>query len=129
MWIQNYASISNDFIQAFNSKKYEDVVLYIMNASEKIFPNNYKKIEDQSHGECDFVDEVSGLKFDAKLPFETDQVELLTNGSKHKPFIKDWILELSKEAEEYQPIDSQFDITKTKLFNIMRNKILTDNDD
>lgn len=129
MKIKQEYVISENAIEAFKKEKYEDVVLAIMNASRTVFPNTYKKVELQSNGECDFVDVTNGLKFDAKLPFESQQISQLTNGKKHKPYIERWIKELLDEATEYKPVDVRlgtFDITSTKLYKIMKKHVLKD---
>lgn len=129
MKIKQELVASENVIEAFNKKKYEDVVLAIMNASRTVFPNTYKKVELQSNGECDFVDVTNGLKFDAKLPFESQQISQLANGKKHKPYIERWIKELLDEATEYKPVDVRlgtFDITSTKLYKIMKKQVLKD---
>ncbi len=129
MKIKREFTFSENVIEVFNKKIYEDVVFSIMNASKTVFPNNYKKVEEQSNGECDFIDITDGSKFDAKLPFEQEQIEMLTNGKRHKPYIEKWIRELLNEATEYQPVDIRlgtFDITSTKLYKIMKSQILKD---
>ena len=75
------ATFSKDLIQLFR-KEYEKFVLEIMNSSKVVFPGRYKQVFEQSNGECDFIEEKTGKKFDAKLPFRKGQVELLTNGKK-----------------------------------------------
>jgi hypothetical protein len=38
-----------------------------MNASKVILPGQYLHQDNQANGECDFVDVVTGEKFDAKI--------------------------------------------------------------
>lgn len=48
-----------------------------MNASITIFPDNYIHLDNQAHGECDFIDSVTGEKFDAKIPFDKRQGQMI----------------------------------------------------
>ncbi len=121
-----------NLIKAFKNRKYETFVLSIMNVSKTIFPNSYSKLEKQSHGECDFIDNITGEKYDAKLPFCSGQVKLLTSGKRHKPYNEKFFGELIDESSEFQPSNVQagdFDITATKLYKIMKELILKDKDD
>lgn len=125
------ATISNDLIQLFR-KKYESYVLEIMNMSKKVFPGRYEEVVDQSHGECDFVDIDNGQKFDAKLPFTKQQVELLSSGEKHKPLIDKWIKEMYREAADFDVNvirEGTYDITETTLYSIIYKEIEKDKAD
>jgi hypothetical protein len=124
--IRHSMLFSDDFIKAFNSKEYEKFVLQIMNKSKKVFPNKYSYVENQSHGECDFIDDITGEKFDAKLPFETEQISMLTNGKAHAPMIEEWIHDLSNEACEYSLVDIRkgtFQISETRLYKTIKKYI------
>ena len=60
--------VSDDFKTLLTrGNKYEDFVLEIMNKSTIIFPKKYKKVEEQSNSQPDFVDEEENDFFDAKL--------------------------------------------------------------
>lgn len=49
--------VSNDFKNILTrGNKYEDYVLEIMNQSSRVFPDTYKKVEEQSNNESDFID-------------------------------------------------------------------------
>ncbi len=129
--VYTYAEFSRDFITLFQGI-YEKKVLDIMNISKEVFPSKYEFVEEQSHGECDYVDVLSGKKYDAKLPFSSKQIELLTDGRKHKPKIQDWIISLQKEASEFdlgKIRNGTFSIEKTELFKIMRERIEKDKPD
>jgi len=84
---------SRELIQA---KTYEPIVLQFMNQSKKIFPETYYNIKDQSHGEPDFIS-ASGVKFDAKLLFSTEQCELLAKGEE---YLLDWLKSVKQELSE-----------------------------
>jgi len=122
--------LSNNLIRLFQNNEYEKYVFEIMNSSPRVFPERYIKVESQAHSECDFIAEETRLKFDAKLPFTKEQVELLTSGKKHKPEIIEWLKTLDAEAREFNQDalrSKTFDVTKTKLYTIMRDKIVKDN--
>ena len=121
------AEFSHDFIKLFQ-KEYEKYVLEIMNLSKTVFPGTYKYIEKQSHGECDYIEIESGEKYDAKLPFTSEQIELLTDGKKHSPKILEWVETLKKEAAEFNSVTA-LNITETKLYNIMKKQIEADKKD
>lgn len=125
-------TISENLIDGLNSNVYEGFVLSIMNLSKSVFPNKYSQVESQSHGECDFIDIITGEKFDAKLPFEKKQVRLLTKGKAHKPEWLKWIQEMIAETAEYDPMgihNGISDIKSTRLYNIMKNQIAKDKED
>lgn len=125
------AEFSPDFLKLFQGE-YEKHVLKIMNLSKSVFPGTYQFVGDQSHGECDYIEIKTGKKFDAKLPFTKQQIELLTDGRKHQPKIIDWISSLHDEAAEYRFVTENNEISKvteTKLYSIMKNQIKRDKKD
>ena len=132
MIIKHMFRISDRLIEIFNKNVYEKAVLELMNRSRKVFPGMYTSVEHQSEGECDFIDALSGEKYDAKLPFFSNQVEMLTNGKRHKPEIEGWIRELHEEASEFNPIkirDDPMYVRKTKLYKIMEQQLKKDKED
>lgn len=132
MVIKHSFSVSKNFIDLFNKKNYEKYVLDLMNLSKKVFPNTYTMVDDQSDGQCDYIDTITNAKFDAKLPFHKDQVYLLTNRREHAPEIEKWIKEMHDEAAEYDPFslrDNPHYTESTKLYRIMKEQILKDKED
>ena len=132
MIIKSEFKISNDLLALFNKNNYEAYVLDIMNLSKVIFPNEYSIVKDQSAGQCDFIDTSTDEKFDAKLPFHPIQIEMLTNGKKHKPEIENWIKELHKEVAEFNPLSVRYNpeyIENLKLYSIMLKQINRDKND
>lgn len=123
-------TVSNNFIDLFRNHEYERYVLYLMNESQRVFPGEYKMVNEQSHGECDFVEVNSNSKYDVKLPFLENQLELLTDGKRHKPQIVEWIKIMQAEASDFDPLairnNKDYDITETKLYQIMKEAILRD---
>lgn len=124
-------TLDGNLIELFKKNRYELFVLDIMNASNNVFPHNYKHVIHQSNGECDFLSD-EGEKFDAKLPFNQEQMRLLARGKNHdeKTQVYKWLKELQDEASEFSECISKrgnFDIPTTKLYQIMHAEILKNN--
>lgn len=130
MKIEHRYEYSEGIIELFQGGKYEQFILSIMNKSNKVFPNQYKYVEDQSHGECDFLNTETQEKYDAKLPFLPSHVKLLSNGKKYAPRIKEWLTVLLNESSEFfnevSVNGSKYDVSNTKLYKIMEDKIKND---
>ena len=125
MKFERKIEISNDVIQLFQRQKYEEKVFELMELSSIVFPNHYYRVMEQSHGECDYIDEV-GNKYDAKLPFTSEQMELLTSGKMYSPRIMEWV----KEQAEGKVIfsdkimeDMEKYIKKSILYKIMKERL------
>ncbi len=130
--------MADNFIELFSKKNeksvkiYENAVFELMNISDTVFPSSYRLVTDQSNGQCDFIDCISGEKYDAKLPFESNHMKMLTSGKNHKPEIEKWFREMAKEAEEFDSLQFENDselISRTKLYTIMKEQILRDKKD
>ena len=128
--VQHRFYFSNNFLELFQRQRYEKYVLDIMNKSERFFPNTYDMVLEQSSGQCDFIDCKTNEKFDAKIPFESKHMEMLTQGKKHEPDILGWIKVLGEEAEEYNKvIYKQDSINNLKLYNTMKKQVEKEKDD
>ncbi len=94
-----------------------------MNASKAIFPDQYIHLDNQAHGECDFVDVATGEKFDAKIPIDKRQGELI--GSR-KGDVGALTTELHSEALEFRYCflrDPPKPIRELNLFKKMKSSI------
>ena len=130
MYVEHLLNHSIDIIGAFNKNVYEAAVLKIMNDSQNVFPSTYERVNIQSNGECDFCDKTTGVKFDAKLPFDEKQIKRLTNGKKHAPDFDGWIKEMCEEACEYYfCMCKTKKISETNLYRIIKEKIEKDKRD
>jgi hypothetical protein len=112
----NFLNGAKDFIQA---KTYEPIVLQLMNQSKTVFPEEYSHAKEQPHGEADFTSD-SGIKFDAKLLFSTEQCKYLAKGDEN--LIK-WMLSLRQELWQVSEmlLNRNFDkIYTTRLYKEMR---------
>ncbi len=118
-----YSTIHNDVKDIIKSGNYEKIILDLMNASKEIFPSRYTHIDNQAHGECDFVDVVTGEKFDAKIPIDKRQGRMI--GSR-KSDVGALTSEFHNEALEFQYCfvgDQKKPITELNLFKKMKTNI------
>ena len=118
-----YSTIHNEVKDIIKSGNYEKIILDLMNASKEIFPSRYTHLDNQAHGECDFVDVVTGEKFDAKIPIDTRQGQMI--GSR-KGDVGALTTEFHNEALEFQYCfvgDQKQPITELNLFKKMKNNI------
>lgn len=132
MIISNEMTVSKNFIELFQNRKYEQFVFSLMQKSKTVFPGIYEIVQEQSHGECDFIEKNTREKYDAKLPFLPEQIKLLTDGKKHNPKIMEWIDDMRKEASAFDIMairNNTYNITDTKLYKIMKNAVLKDKPD
>ena len=118
-----YSRIHNDIKDLIKSGNYEKIILDLMNSSKEIFPSRYTHLDNQAHGECDFVDVVTGEKFDAKIPIDKRQGQMI--GSL-KGDVGTLTTEFQNEILEFQHCfvgDQKKPITELSLFKKMKNNI------
>ena len=118
-----YSTIHNDIKDLIKSGNYERIILDLMNASKIILPGQYIHQDNQANGECDFVDVVTGEKFDAKIPIDKRQGQMI--GSR-KGDVGALTTEFHNEALEFQYCfvgDQKKPITELNLFKKMKNNI------
>ena len=118
-----YSIIHNEVKDIIKSGNYEKIILDLMNASKEIFPSRYTHLDNQAHGECDFVDVVTGEKFDAKIPIDKRQGQMI--GSR-KGDVGALTTEFHNEALEFQYCfvgDQKKPIIELNLFKKMKNNI------
>lgn len=123
--VKTEVNISKEIKTIIKSGNYEKVIFEIMNSSEKMFASKYIHNEEQSHGECDFVDVVSGEKYDVKLPFSKTQGELL--GSNNCDY-EAWIKSMLDESEEFSNIPENRGKIKAEeltLYKIVSERLTT----
>ena len=118
-----YSTVHSDIKDLIKSGNYERIILDLMNSSKTIFHGSYIHLENQAHGECDFVDAVTGEKFDAKIPIDQRQGKLI--GSREGD-VRKLTSELHNEALEFQSCfseDQKRPISELKLFKKMKKNI------
>ena len=116
-------TIYNGFKQLIKSGNYEHVILEILNSSKKLFVGQYEHISTQSHGECDFVDIVTGKKYDAKLPFSKKQGQLIGSD---KGSYEEWLKTMMRESSEYGDIVTSRGVKKAEdsaLYKIIKDRL------
>ena len=123
--IRTVVDISQEFKNIIKSGNYEKVILEIMNSSKKIFNGKYKHNKEQSHGECDFVEMISKKKYDAKLPFNKKQGELL--GSRKQDY-NAWLVMMMNESSEFDNIAKtrgKVEIENLLLYKTIKDRLST----
>ena len=118
-----YSTIHNDIKDLIKSGNYERIILDVMNASKIILPSQYLHQDNQDNGECDFVDAVTGEKFDAKIPIDKRQGQMIASRKGHVGALT---TEFQNEALEFQYCfvgDQKKPITELNLFKKMKNNI------
>ena len=130
MEMQVFATISNKFRLLIQSGNYEKLILDLLNKSIKLFPNQYEHIDSQANGECDFIDQKTKGKYDAKLPITKKQGRWI--GSNNADFEK-WISSMMDECAEFaQKIIQErglHRVEELKLYTIMKNLVVNDKPD
>ncbi len=115
--------VSNDFKKILTrGSKYEDYVLEIMNQSSRVFPNTYKKVEEQSNKEPDFIDITNGEPFDAKLVVAESQCKALCGNNDVPSFFKEVI---SQNNDIYDSIVNE-DNRELNLEKILTKQLTKD---
>lgn len=101
-----------------------------MNKSKVIFPGDYEMVQEQSNGECDYIDGKTNEKFDAKVPFEPKHMKMLAQGKKYNPDVRGWIETLKEEADEYTGfLVRNNSISELKLYNIIKERVEKERED
>ena len=77
MLLRKVATISDKLKTFIQSGNYEIYILRLMNQSKTVFPGEYDRHKVQSHSECDFYDVKTLEKYEAKLPFDKKEGELI----------------------------------------------------
>ena len=117
------ATLSDRFSKLINKNEYEPLLCRLMNLSKKVFPSHYSWNSSQALGECDFVDDISNIKFDAKLPFERQHGALIGG---RKRDVSKWIeLMLQEEAEFGEDIFTTRgkNISSLELYRIIEHRL------
>lgn len=98
MEVKKVATLSDDLKWFVQSGNYEPYILELMNRSKVIFPGHYEQNLEQSENQCDFYDDKTGEKFEAKLPFDKKEGELIC--SNHGS-LKAWLEFMMDEEAEF----------------------------
>ncbi len=127
---QEYITTTDNFRTILQGGVYEEILLSLMNESKTLFPNSYRHIKNQSNGECDFVDEKTKEKYDAKIALSTKQCEAIC---KRENNLEEWLYSMLEEIEEFSRKirEGTFEegIDNLALYKIIENEIQTDKAD
>lgn len=122
------SSITVQFRDLLRSSNYEALVGELMNKSKVVFPHSYTHQEDQSSGQCDYIDSSTGEKFDAKLPLSpTDGKQIGSNKGNAGNFSKIMYQEVAEFRLSPGNIDSL--VMDLRLYEIMKGLIAKTNRD
>ena len=126
MELQKLAVISEDFKNFIQSGNYEILILNLMNQSRIVFPNIYRRNENQSNSECDFVDTITEEKYEAKLPFDKKEGALICSNAGN---LKDWLVYMMNEEAEFGELiikkRGQHSVTELKLYQTLAKRLKT----
>lgn len=124
--IRQVATLSDELKSFIQSGNYEPYLLELMNQSTLIFPGQYVSNEDQSSGQCDFYDVYTLEKFEAKLPFDKKEGQLICSNNAN---LKEWIEFMMNEEEEFGEkiihYRGQYKITDLTLYKTLEKRINT----
>ncbi|MBQ3132770.1 MAG: hypothetical protein IJC17_00650 [Clostridia bacterium] len=126
MVVRQIATLSDELKPFIQSGNYEPYTLDLMNKSALVFPGQYEWNEDQSNGQCDFYDVHTLEKFEAKLPFDKKEGQLICSNNAN---LKDWIEFMMNEEEEFGEkiirCRGQYKITDLTLYKTLEKRINT----
>lgn len=124
MEVKKIATLSDDLKRFVQSGNYEPHILKLMNRSKVIFPGHYERNLEQSENQCDFYDVKTGEKFEAKLPFDKKEGELIC--SNHGS-LKAWLeFMMDEEAEFGEKIimeRGKHRLDSLKLYKTLRKRL------
>ena len=119
------ATVSEAIRDLIHRQNYEEYVFQIISNSKRIFKNcHFERVNEQSHGECDFIDVNSEdkKKYEVKLLFDKE-----TGGKigERKNNLTLWIERLLEQRNEYGKLLMQgvCDVSSTKLYQIAKGRL------
>lgn len=98
MKLRQQAILSENLKNFIQSGNYESYILELMNLSKVVFPSRYESNSIQTRGESDFYDVLTHEKFEAKLPFDKTEGQLIC--SKNSELDK-WLEFMMNEESEF----------------------------
>ena len=98
MELRQKAVLSEKLKSFIQSGNYESYVLELMNQSKIVFPGRYERNSIQSAGESVFFDVETHEKYEAKLPFDKKEGELIC---RRDSSLKEWLEFMMDEEAEF----------------------------
>ena len=133
LWHNLYLIKSSTDIQfrdLLKSSRYEKLVGDLMKKSKVVFPHNYIYVEDQSSGQCDYIDLSTGEKFDAKLPLSPKDGKLIgSNKGNVGNFTKIMYREVTEFTSSGHSASHDSLVKELSLYKIMKKLIAKTNQD
>lgn len=130
MELKKIATLSDDLKKFIRSGNYEPYILKLINRSKLIFPGEYERNEVQSESQCDFYNVRTGEKYEAKLPFDKKEGELIC--SNHGSF-NAWLeFMMEEEAEFGEKIileRGKYTVDSLTLYKTMEKRLKTVKED
>ena len=124
MELRQKAVLSEKLKSFIQSGNYESYVLELMNQSQIVFPGQYERNPIQSAGECDFFDVATHEKYEAKLPFDKKEGELICRRDSD---LKKWLeFMMDEEAEFGEKIienRGKYKITDLRLYRTLEKRL------
>lgn len=130
MVLQQQAVLTEELKKFIQSGNYENYILELMNQSKVIFPNRYERNPIQSTGECDFFDTETCEKYEAKLPFDKKEGELICRKDSE---LKNWLkFMMDEEAEFGEKIivnRGKYQVADLRLYKTLEKRLHTVQED
>lgn len=98
MEMRQVATLSDKLKTFIQSGNYEPYILTLMNQSELVFPSQYAANKEQAHSQCDFYDIRTSEKYEAKLPFDEKEGQLICSNNAD---LKKWLEFMMDEETEF----------------------------
>lgn len=98
MEMRQVATLSGELKTFIQSGNYEPYILALMNESKSVFPGQYMHNENQSRSQCDFYDIRTSEKYEAKLPFDKKEGQLICSNNAN---LKEWLEFMLDEESEF----------------------------
>lgn len=130
MEMRQVATFSDKLKTFIQSGNYEPYILTLMNRSELVFPSQYAANKEQAHSQCDFYDIQTSEKYEAKLPFDKKEGQLICSNNAD---LKNWLEFMMDEESEFSNRIIQergkYRIDSLRLYKTLEKRLKTIQDD
>lgn len=124
MEVKKLASLSDGLKRFVQSGNYEPYILELMNRSKEIFPGQYERNLKQAENQCDFYEVKTGEKFEAKLPFDKKEGELIcSNHGSLKAWLEFMMDEETEFGEKIILERGKYRLDSLKLYKTLRKRL------
>lgn len=130
MEMRQVATLSDRLKTFIQSGNYEPYILTLMNQSEVVFPSQYIANEEQAHGQCDFYDIRTSEKYEAKLPFDKIEGQLIcSNNADFKNWLEFMMDEESEFSDRIIRERGKYRIDSLRLYKTLEKRLNTVQED